>query len=262
MKKFLNKKILFILSLFLFFLFLNTSSSFAYSIDTDFALSPNYNIDWINSYLDLNQDPTAGIKAMIDSHQDYFNFTSNDLGYYWILERFDYNDPDDGSSKYSYLFYFGESTIWIRSYLGTESSYWNTVWINPDNRFSILITEDGFYSSPNLDSVNGTLSSSSGKYFYYFDLYGDVYSRSVILANHDIYREGYTSESDEPVFQLPELEKATILAPVIQREKTKGTLQVVLKEIIKILPLIIVVVVSLVGLRKALKMLFQLLRQS
>lgn len=264
MKKFLNRKILLITFFIVLSIFLLTHKTYAYDIGNDFALSSTYNVEYVNSYLDINEDPSEGVKKLIDTHPEYFNFKSSSLGKYWILEKFEYANSEDNSSQYCYVFYFGHSPMLVRSNYGTESAYWNTIWTARDNRFSILFDKNGFYSSRDLDSDIGTLDkvNSSGEtlYFYYFGLPENVNKRTVISSNHDIYEENHLE--GDPFFQLPELEKATTLAPVIQREKTKGTLQKVMTEIVQILPLIIVVVVSLVGLRKALKMLFMLLRQS
>lgn len=113
-----------------------------------------------------------------------------------------------------------------------------------------LVTKDGFTVSRNIIKRNGN-----------FTLGADNKLISLVATNFDVY--GTTNYNDgELVFQLPTLKKTTTLAPVIQREKTKGTLQETLTEILVVLPLIIVVVVSLVGLRKALKMLSMLLRRS
>ena len=62
------------------------------------------------------------------------------------------------------------------------------------------------------------------------------------------------------VFQVPpQVEEVQgILAPVVEKVEMSQTLS----EIVKLLPLIIVVVVSFLGLRKALQMLFKVLRTS
>lgn len=253
MKKFINKKILFIIGLFIFFIILNSKPSFAYDMETDFLLSSDYNNSWVESYLDLDMNFSDGVKALIDSHQDYFNITSNDLGRYWILMRFDYIDSTDGSSKYCYLYYCSESEIFLYYLNGGQNElYQQSLWTVPGNRYSMLFTEDGFYGSTNFLS-DGTSNSDNGPQMFWFGLpvTDNTETRTVIASNHDIY----TKPQATLLFQQPTLKTATTLAPVIQREKMKGTLQVVLTEIIQILPLIIVVVVSLVGLRKALKML-------
>lgn len=72
-----------------------------------------------------------------------------------------------------------------------------------------------------------------------------------LSSNYDIF-----DNSGNVFFQKAPL--LTKMAQVVQESKPEETL----KEIVGILPLILVVVVSLIGLHKALSMLFRLLRQS
>ena len=161
---------------------------------------------------------------MIDTHQDYFNFTSSDLGNYWVCEKIYYSN----SEEYFYYFLIAPGPLFSDSYFSDSHGYtfsgYDSVYC-----FPICFVSDGFYAN------------------------------SIILSNHDIYSARFI---DRLVFQEPETENGTTLAPVIQREKTKGTLQEVLVEIIQMLPLITVVLVSFLGLRKALKTLLIFLNQS
>lgn len=259
MKRFLNNKFLFIVALFIFALFFNNSSSFAYGQE-DYLLSSAYNVEWIDAYFDSNSDPAEGIKKLIDSHQDYFQFTSSELGDYWLCEKWYYTI--DGVQTYAYAFYFGQESIMVRCNHSFSYSTFNNACERltaQENRFEILFDDDGFYASSTLDSYASN-ATNYGKHIYTQVFYHDKElmnfdSCALFASNHDIYCDSNV------VFQLPELEKV-VLAPVIQREKTKGTLQVVLKEILEILPLIILVLVSFLGLRKALKILSTLLNRS
>lgn len=129
------------------------------------------------------------------------------------------------------------------------------------NVFNISFTKEGFYASSDIEYFSNESDSS------FFALINQYYHCGVsehtyIAANHDIKNTTNDEPEGSVAFMEPVTKNGTTLAPVIQREKTKGTLQAVLKEIIAILPLILVVVVSLIGLRKALKMLSQLLHRS
>lgn len=129
------------------------------------------------------------------------------------------------------------------------------------NVFKISFTKEGLYASSDVEYISNE-SDSSSMVMIQQQYHCGVSEHTYIVANHDIKNTTNNQAEGSVVFTEPVTKNGTALAPVIQREKTKGTLQVVLKEIIAILPLIIAVVVSLVGLRKALKMLFQLLRRS
>lgn len=78
-----------------------------------------------------------------------------------------------------------------------------------------------------------------------------VYSSSNLFANKD------TINDDGFFFPHPAEIQGT-LAPIVEETPLEGVLQ----EIVEILPLILVVVVSFLGLRKALKMLSMLLHQA
>lgn len=81
----------------------------------------------------------------------------------------------------------------------------------------------------------------------------------VINSCIDLLKYEEDFNKDEGFFYKPlPLETQGTLAPIIHKVETKGTMM----EIIQILPLIIVVLVSFLGLRKALKMLSTLLNRS
>ena len=252
--KFKNK-LLFILFLFFFFMLINCKSSFGYyEFNNDNFVVANYNTEWIESYLDLGMNPVDGIKnVLIDKHQDFFSFNSSELGNYWVCEKITKDD------NYYYLFLICPGQIAVKAFYETHTVH-TYITENLDSSeykyFSILFAKDGFYSDGNY-----LLDSWCPVYFPdEFRFYGYEF----IVSNYDIldYSSSSAINSGAILFTEPETKNGTTLAPVIQREKTKGTLQIVLMEIVQILPLIIVVVVSFLGLRKALKMLSQLLRRS
>lgn len=258
MKKFLNRKILFIFSLFLFFILINNNSVHASSV---LVTSDTYNKAFIDSYIDAGQSPLDALKKIVDHYNEVspgtLQFTSEDLPpYYVLIEPFNSGGSSDG-----YTFFFSEYPLFYRkgNYANTDYYF---VYTFPENEDGTIpetqktygvhrINEGGFTFG---DTVIGETSGGTLSGYSY-----NGYKSAFIASNYDIVDQADTSSV---VFQQPTLGKATTLAPVIQREKTKGTLQVVLTEIIQILPLIIVVLVSFLGLRKALKMLSRLLNRS
>lgn len=143
-----------------------------------------------------------------------------------------------------------------------------------------LAGPDGYFYST---STNNVFKCSAGSYYYkivdgewsYIDYrdpnkgYANPYE--FIYFTHDVYSNvSKTSVSYEgmgnfflPVTE-PEIPEETETTPALDLEILGQVIQTEtpLAEILSILPLIIVVVVSLVGLRKALQMLLTLLRKS
>ena len=128
---------------------------------------------------------------------------------------------------------------------------------------SLSITHDESFDTYCFDD------SITGKMFKYqnntWEEYGEqgTYSLSAgsMVVNSCIDLLGYSNDFNNPegFFYKPlPLETQGTLAPVVHKVEMQG----VLKEILLIIPLIIVVVVSFLGLRKALKTLFQVLRRS
>lgn len=128
MKKFFNKKMIFIFVLFLGLLFINNNLVFAsVSITTastnwiDTSVSNNetvlitsstYNTAYIDSYLDLEQSPFDAFKLIIDyyneQYPDVLNYTSSDLPEYYAL----FTAPDDDEEcGYSYFFLFSSKSF-------------------------------------------------------------------------------------------------------------------------------------------------------
>lgn len=102
-----------------------------------------------------------------------------------------------------------------------------------------------------------TYVKSSRSYFETDITYYDVSSicHYAIFSNFDIYSDKTYAEV---LFQAPPAQKQGIVEKSLEEVEMKATM----KEILGILPLIIVVVVSLVGLRKGLKMLSSLLHKA
>lgn len=156
----------------------------------DFVLSSSYNTEWIESYLDLNQNPVDGIKNLIDSHQDYFNFDSSDLGNYWVCERIYYLD----SEEYFYYFLIASGPLYAGNYYVNSHSYF--VGYNGDfHCFPIRFVNDGFYADSNLTTESGYWATTGVYHTQYFtkDILPDNNSSDVakfiILSNHDIYHD-------------------------------------------------------------------------
>lgn len=84
----------------------------------------------------------------------------------------------------------------------------------------------------------------------YNQVYAYADGKPNIYSNRDVYA---SASKDMLFFQVPPL-----LAPVVEKMKMKITLQ----EVVQLLPTILVVVVSFLGLRKALQVLSRILRQS
>lgn len=234
------------------------------SNDSILVTSSTYNNSFIDAYIDAEQSPFDGFKKLIDRfNEEYPNtlkITSSDLPKYAILVKI------PNGEKYSYKFYYS-SEIFYMTEFSTTDMYFYLHYPQSDIGYDIytVTLNEGGMTFDNIDFYNPfTGSNGLGSDEYWIS---SVAGSAVIASTFDIYDSEYGSDgvltsNGSLVFQQPTLRRATTLAPVIQREKTKGILQEVLKEIIQILPLIIVVLVSLVGLRKALKMLFQVLRHS
>lgn len=160
------------------------------------------------------------------------------------------------NSDYNYIAYKCENKYGV-FFLENDSSVKFYSNIKPGNKYSIRcdVAVSGYFYVFNL---NYELESSN----YYSELnfnsdYSWYFSDNVINSSMDFYTDNtYTTL----FFQGTPLVQEKVLAPIV--EEKKETMGTVLQEIVSILPMILVVVVSLVGLRKALSMLFSLLRQS
>lgn len=164
---------------------------------------------------------------------------------------------DDNSTKKAYF----ETDF---DYNGNTCSYMVVMYWN--NQCSVTFT-DGVVVGKNIDSAKHDLN------IYYYDSDMNCLgakcnnlsagsSISISGVNSYFYSEftikNNSGEVVEPFFQLAP--QSTLgLMEILEQEKEQAK---TMKEIVAILPLIIVVVVSLVGLRKALRMLLNILKTS
>lgn len=120
-------------------------------------------------------------------------------------------------------------------------------WLDGDKKFYIY---NG--SSWLEDSIPNSYYGSNYVVFQYRQNYGLTFASTIYASNHDIV---FTADPGKVFFHK---------APVgVLAQKLEGVeMSQVMKEILGVLPLIIVVVVSLVGLRKAFQMLSTLLRKA
>lgn len=87
-----------------------------------------------------------------------------------------------------------------------------------------------------------------------------------IYSKQDIYE--HTSQGEETLlFQGALLEEqeqvqTLILTPIVEQEETQQEMNKTLQQIITLLPIVMIIVVSCLALRKALALLFRILRQS
>lgn len=234
----------------------------SYTLESVLIPSNTYNISFINSYLDAGQSPRDAFGIIVDYYHNQdanaVQYSSSDLPPYYAL----FKVPDDNAEcGYYYHFMFTEYPFLRDHNLYAGEFAYNLTY--PKSEDGIVPTSQKMLLA---DFTEGGLTLFYNKIYLVDGVAGEVTGNNnkqvtLISSNFDIYGTSLYN-GGQLVFQQPTLRKATTLAPVIQREKTKGTLQVVLKEIIQILPLILVVVVSLVGLRKVLKMLLEVLRRS
>ena len=181
-----------------------------------------------------------------------FEFTYNSEEY--NFENF----PEYDTEKYSNFVIFYDTSI---------SAY--VMVLQPINSSSVFVSSTGsleFRLDPTMDtplvayrcyaphlswgshSIN---QDASGAGFSNFNIDNNA-SRYVVYSTSDIYVDDTNTVF---FYRTP----VGIIAPLVDRKMMQET---TLQEVVIILPMILVVVVSLVGLRKALAMLFSLLRQS
>jgi len=144
-----------------------------------------------------------------------------------------------------------------------------------DNRYlvyflptDVKIWHTGFWESRGFKfnpTNNWVVYEYNSSQEYVCKLDGFNWDEIPVVMNNSVYTmytttDIYTNSSCTTVFFQPPVPVMTILLPIV--EEQKGTMATTLQEIINLLPMILVVVVSLVGFRKALVMLFSLLRQS
>lgn len=147
---------------------------------------------------------------------------------------------------------------------------------NP-NIVNLKLFPDDLSYYPNVLKANnnltlGTYNSSSCAYApsYFYDVekgadwtktsdsgyIGGIESLNIVACTTDIYyTDGKQKTDDKPFFQVT---PQVVLAPQVEEIQLSQTLE----EVLGILPMTLVVLVSLVGLRKGLKMLVTFLHQS
>lgn len=258
MKKLLNNKLFLILALYLFFLFINIKPSFAaqegfYDL---YVTSEKYNKNFIDNYIEVEQSPFEALKEVVDyfkeNYPDSFAISSNNLPKYAMLIKLEGSDSREDAITSDYLFVYSSKPMFMYDSTNTLNQTNAAVLIEAGSDFFTCTFKDGGVGFQNSSIVEFSGSNISLTPYASHKLYNGSYS--VLSSNFDVLNV----DGVNTVFQQPTLGKVTTLAPVMN----KVEMTPVLEEIIMILPLIIVVVVSLVGLRKALKMLSQLLHRS
>lgn len=252
MKKLFNQKIFFTLILFFIFLLITSKASFAEGI---IITSQTYNKSFIDSYIDVEQSPFEAFEKIVDYYHgqnpDEFTFSSEDLpSYALLISGYGHENAGDEDFTTKYVFVY-TSTPLVNDVSTTNNGNW--AFSIPEGTKNLICTVNDY----GLNFETDTIEVSDGGLFYPEEVvgfYAGSYGLSIKASNYDVMSEDGLST----VFQQPTLGKVTTLAPVMN----KVEMSPVLKEIITILPLIIVVVVSLVGLRKVLKMLSHLLHLS
>ena len=149
------------------------------------------------------------------------------------------NDKNQVMKSYNYLFINADAKFCNGSGLfASTSPFVRAIFPDFDSSVSSVPANWDFYSVK-LDRENDayiSLKNSSIKYFCStFDIYNDVDYKNVYFLQ------------TTPIF----------MGEVVQKDKTK-----VLQQVVNLLPLILVVVVSFLGLKKGLTLLFQALRKS
>lgn len=153
------------------------------------------------------------------------------------------------------------------------------IYYNNDNlnivQLKLFPTDLSYYPTvykPNgvlgLNTYNSTSNSPAPSYYYDVEkgtdwkktsdsgYIGVIDSSNIVACTTDIYyTDGKQKTDDKPFFQVT---PQVVLAPQVEEIQLSQTLE----EVLGILPMTLVVLVSLVGLRKGLKMLVTFLRQS
>ena len=185
----------------------------------------------------------------INTNDSNYNISANfpiDSNYYVVVKRLTYDDSGSGSVIKNDVYALGISSS---PFCYQEKGEFRTNCLRNTEDTKIYYT---FFDLS--DDTNLSFSSDIFKNDRW--ALGNYETFEVVYTSRDIYS---LQQPDKLVFQGASQEAlATIIRPQV-----KGIqLQEVLQEIIQILPLIIVVVVSFLGLRKALSLLLTLLRRS
>ena len=150
------------------------------------------------------------------------------------------------------------------------NNYKHYIMVLSGNDVSIFCFNDklGIVHSPGLISLNGddgttlklfksSLGGSSWEEYAEQGNYSILSSSVFITTSDDLLKYGSKLNGDDDFFfQPPTVE--TTLAPIMEETPLEGVLQ----EIVGILPVVLVIIAGLIGLRKALAMLSRVLHQS
>ena len=157
-----------------------------------------------------------------------------------------YTIPEDTCQNYSYfMIYYNEGSFNCYRFFVSDSpiilDYENGKILGQDITFTLGSTITETISKPITREKTGEQNSvSAGGMEEYVFLYSNV---DLLDSNGDL------------VFQEP---PQSSLAPIVEGVETEKTLE----EVVLILPIILLTLVGLIGLRKALRMLSMVLRQS
>ena len=203
-----------------------------------FLLVFNIFINYSYGFTDEENKKVELVAAkMVENAQ---NATGASIGSYYVFASIDNTVINDTACKYA-LFYMG-------------SSYWK-VYLN-NNTISFYSRKGGvqslnvYYYDSSLNFVDSkTFSADFMQYVTLVDV------PSYFKSDVTICVSSSDSTVVEPFFQSA----PSVLYQVMEQEKTEKK---TIKEILGVLPLILVVVVSFLGLRKALQMLLSFLRRS
>lgn len=238
----IKNKLFLILVISILFVILISSNVFASEVNTDLTDKDNYKIDITFNFNDVDFD-TLNYRALLyDPISDYYYFYVSDNNF-TIRDRADDDNLVSGSYGSSILLEIGEE---------------NTV------LYSFLLGSDCYSINDDLKTITIYNNKSSG-----------IVDCSFLITNYNgcmeipIYRTegGYSpdysliSTSD---FQyvgnavFPQPPQGTILAPIVEEVETEKTLA----QILAVLPIVIVVIVGILAVRKAIKVLLNLLKRS
>lgn len=241
MNKNFTHKILPILSIFLLVVFTLCTSSFAQDIEL-----PSNTQDLINSYInnttynstypinyviakDFNGDTYILFGSFIDGAIGNGTVSNSIKGKYYLYISTFVPSGGNGTDGYYYFYYKLVDGNW------QEVSYLN----------STISSDYASYRRLILDYSDTDIYSNA-------DLY--QYTNNIYYSSVDISNLGYLA------FPFPVAPQEALL-PIVEQQETIMK-EKTLGEILGILPIVMIIIVSLIGLRKALRLLLTLLRSS
>lgn len=238
----MNKKILYklllIFALLACTLLITNTKSFAAGVS---GVHANYSDVYNSSYIESSTSKFQAIYDIIDNNQNIFKFTSSELPTYQIILK--YEDSDDGTV---YDFMAFSVPVYINTNKSTSVSIYYQYKYNSSpykcNTYHFDVRNSCFYTGWCGYSIIEDSSSSNTDYFSS----GFSGEYEIVYSNYDIL-----DENGEVVFQQPPQVQETTLAPIVEGVEAKKTLA----EVVGILPVVLVVVVGLMAIRKALKFL-------